>query len=164
MAIALRVEDYMMQHGVKYDVVAHPHSHSSMETAELARVPGDRLAKSVILEDEDGGYVMAVLPSTRHVRLGRLNREMSRRFRLTTEDRLMTLFSDCERGAIPALGEAYGMTTIMDESLSEQPEIYFEAGDHERLIRLSREQFMSLMEHAGHARFGHHGRIAAYHA
>ena len=84
MTIAHRIEDYMMQYGVQYDVVTHPHSRSSTETAELAQVPGDRLAKSVVLQDEEG-YLMAVLPSTRHVRLGRLSRELSRRFRLATE-------------------------------------------------------------------------------
>jgi Ala-tRNA(Pro) deacylase len=100
MAIAHRVENYMMQYGVQYDVITHPHSHSSMETAELAHVPGDRLAKSVVLEDEDG-FLMAVLPSTRHVRLGQLSREMNRRFRLATEEEIGALFEDCERGAIP---------------------------------------------------------------
>ena len=110
MAIAHRIEDYMMQYGVQYDVVTHPHSRSSMETAELAQVPGDRLAKSVVLEDEDG-FLMAVLPSTRHVRLGRLSQELNRRFRLATEEEIGALFEDCERGAIPPLGSAYGMYT-----------------------------------------------------
>ncbi|MGH8857001.1 MAG: aminoacyl-tRNA deacylase [Polaromonas sp.] len=163
MTIAHRVEDYMMQYGVQYDVVTHPHSRSSAETAELAQVPGDSLAKSVVLQDEDG-YLMAVLPFTRHVRLGRLSQELNRRFRLATEEEISALFKDCERGAIPPLGSAYGIDTIIDDSLAQQPEIYFEAGDHERLIRVSREQFMLLMEQAGHGRFGHHGRLMTYHA
>ena len=126
-------------------------------------MPGDRLAKSVVLQDEEG-YLMAVLPSTRHVRLGRLGRELSRRFRLATEEEIGALFEGCERGAIPPLGSAYGLDTIIDDSLTEQPEIYFEAGDHERLIRVSREQFMRLMEQAGHGHFGHHGRFMTYRA
>ncbi len=158
MAIANRVADYMRQRELSYDVVAHPHSRSSMETAELAHVPGSRLAKSVILEDDDG-YVMAVLPSTRHVRLGKLSREMNRRLHLASESQLAGIFIDCERGAVPPLGLAYGMPTIMDDTLGDQPEIYFEAGDHESLIRMSRDQFMMLMEHVGHGRFGHHGHI-----
>jgi Ala-tRNA(Pro) deacylase len=131
-----------------------------METAELAHVPGDRLAKSVVLEDEDG-YVMAVLPSTHHVRLGKLGRELNRSLRLATEKQLTTLFADCETGAVPPVGLAYGMATIVDDSLAEQPEIYFEAGDHEQLIRLDRNAFMALMEHAAHARFAH--RVSASH-
>jgi Ala-tRNA(Pro) deacylase len=155
MAIADRVLDYIVQHGVKYEVLTHPHSHSSMETAELAHVPGDRLAKSVVLEDDDG-LMMAVLSSTRHIRLGRLSRELNRKLRLATEDELPNLFTDCELGAIPPVGPAYGMKTIIDDDLAEQPEVYFEAGDHEMLIRMSREQFMSMMHSAGHARFGYH--------
>lgn len=154
MAIAHRVEEYMMQHGVRYDVITHPHSHNSMETAEFAHVPGERLAKSVILEDEDG-FVMAVLPSTRHVRLGKLSRELNRRLCLATEDELAHLFADCERGAVPPIGLAYGMKTVIDESLANQPELFFEAGDHEKLIRMNREEFMALMREAGHARFGY---------
>jgi Ala-tRNA(Pro) deacylase len=154
MATAATVENYMAQRGIRYDVMTHPHSHSSMETAELAHVPGDRLAKSVILEDEDG-YVMAVLPSTHHVRLGKLGRELNRRLRLATEEQLAALFGDCEKGAIPPVGLAYGMTTIVDESLAEQPDIWFEAGDHEKLIHMNREAFTALMEHASRARFGH---------
>jgi Ala-tRNA(Pro) deacylase len=152
MTIACKVERYLQQHGVAYDVIAHAHSHNSMETAELAHVPGDRLAKSVVLEDDDG-FVMAVLPSTCHVRLGRLSRELNRRLRLATETALPGLFGDCELGAVPPVGLAYGMTTVIDDSLADQPEIYFEAGDHEQLIRMNREAFMALMDHAGHARF-----------
>ena len=158
MAIARKIEEYMAQHGLDYEVVMHMHSHSSMETAELAHVPGDRLVKSVILEDDDG-YVMAVLPSTQHVRIGKLSHALNRKLRLATEDELAPLFADCELGAIPPVGLAYGVTTIMDESLAEQPEIYFEAGDHENLVHMSRSAFMALMEHADHARFGHRSWI-----
>ena len=154
MATAPSLENYMMQRGIRYDVMKHPHSHNSMETAELAHVPGGRLAKSVILEDDDG-YVMAVLPSTHHVRLGKLNRELNRTLRLTTEEQLVSLFADCEKGAIPPVGLAYGMATIIDDSLVNQPEIFFEAGDHETLIQVSAEAFLTLMENVGHAHFGH---------
>jgi Ala-tRNA(Pro) deacylase len=154
MATARRTEDYLTQQGIAYDLLSHPHSHSSMETAEVAHVPGDRLAKCVVLGDEDG-YVVAVLPSTQHVRLGKLGRELKRRLRLATEDEVATLFADCERGAVPAVGLAYGVATILDESLAEQPEIYFEAGDHESLIRMKRDAFMTLMAPASHGRFGH---------
>ena len=41
----------------------------------------------------------------------------------------------------------------MDDSLAEQPEIYFEAGDHERLIRVSGEGFESLMGDVQHSYF-----------
>lgn len=154
MAIASKVQDYLAARAVAYDVVTHPHSHSSMETAEVAHVPGHQLAKSVVLEDDEG-FVMAVLPSTCHVRLGVLSRELNRPLRLATEAQLRDLFADCETGAIPPVGLAYGIPTIVDERLAQVPQVYFEAGDHEQLIRMDREQFTVLMEHVGHARFAH---------
>ncbi len=152
MAIASRVEDYLLERGVTYDVITHPHSNNSMQTAQFAHVRGDRVAKSVVLED-DSGFVMAVLPSTCHVRLGLLSRQFNRNLRLATEHELSDLFADCELGAIPAVGLAYGMTTVVDDSLAAEPEIFFEAGDHEKLIRLKRDDFGALMQHAEHARF-----------
>ena len=64
----------------------------------------------------------------------------------------------------PANPTRYFEQVTARDSLAEQPEIYFEAGDHERLIHISREQFMRLMEQAGHGHFGHHGRFTTYHA
>jgi Ala-tRNA(Pro) deacylase len=155
MAIASTVRDYMTEHGLRYDVLTHPHSHNSMETAQLAHVPGSCLAKSVILGAEEG-FVMAVLPSTHHVQLGRLSRQLNTTLRLATEEEVAQLFADCELGAIPPLGAAYGMRTVMDDSLADQQEIYFEAGDHEKLIQMDRDDFLAMMEEASHARFGEH--------
>ena len=160
MSIATRVETHMRQCGAPYDVVAHSHSRNSTQTAEFANVPGERLAKCVVLEDDDG-YVIAVLPSTSHVRIGKLGRELNRKLRLATEDELPNLFTDCELGAIPPMGLIYGIKTVMDDSLANQPEIYFEAGDHERLIRMRGEDFVTMMQGAGHARFSRRPRFSS---
>ncbi|NMG53384.1 aminoacyl-tRNA deacylase [Aromatoleum aromaticum] len=155
MAIASKLQEYMSEHGLRYDVLTHPHSHNSMETAQLARVPGNCLAKSVVLEDDDG-FLMAVLPSTQHVQLGWLSKAMQSNLRLASEDELSALFADCEPGAVPPAGIAYGMRMVVDDTLAEQPEIYFEGGDHEKLIQMSCEDFMRMMEEAKHIRFGEH--------
>ena len=65
------------------------------------------------------------------------------------------LFRDCDRGAVPALGQAYGVETIVDERLDRAPEIWLEAGDHERLVHLSGEQFHTLTAAARRGRFAH---------
>jgi len=61
---------------------------------------------------------------------------------------LAIMFPDCELGAVPALGPAYKLDTVVDESLRGQEEIYFEAGDHEELIRVSGGDFESLLQDA----------------
>lgn len=155
MGIAITVSDYLEDHDVAYDVLVHPHTMTSSESAHASHVPGGRLAKSVLLEDEDG-YVMVVLPSDRRVDLGEMQRQLRRRLGLATEGELGRLFTDCEIGALPAIGPAYGIETLVDDAIAEQSDIYFEAGDHEQLIHVSNEGFTELMGEAfRHGRFSH---------
>jgi len=151
MAIAYTIEQYLNQHHVPYQVVSHPRAVTSLKTAEAANIRPDLLAKAVLLEDEQG-YVVAVLPATHHIKLNMLRRQMGRNIRMASEDEIAELFTDCAIGAIPALGPAYGIETVWDESLAGQSGIYFEAGDHEELIRVSAEGFADML---GTARHGH---------
>jgi Ala-tRNA(Pro) deacylase len=154
MSISTTLEQCLRGKGSMYDVVRHPYSHSSVETAAAAHVPGDRLAKTVLLEDEHG-YVAAVLPSTHAVRLSELWAQTGRRLVLAKESDLRELFKDCDLGALPPVCTAYGMHTYLDESLAEQPDVYFEAGDHEELIHMNTDQFLALMDEAERVRFAH---------
>ena len=88
--------------------------------------------------------------------LGELHRQLNRNLGLATESELGGLFSDCEVGALPAMGPAYGLETVVDDELAEQPDIYFEAGDHEQLIHVSAEAFHTLMgDRIQRGRFSH---------
>jgi Ala-tRNA(Pro) deacylase len=144
MAIAETVSNYLMSQDLDYDVLVHPHTATSGESAQAAHVPGSRLAKSVILEDEQG-FLMVVLPSTRQVNLQELHRQLNRNLVLATENELGGLFTDCEIGALPPIGTAYGVETVVDDAIAEQPDIFFEAGDHEQLIHVSAETFQALL-------------------
>jgi Ala-tRNA(Pro) deacylase len=152
MSMSATLEDCLRSKGSQYEIVHHPYSHSSIETAAAARIPGDRLAKTVLLEDEHG-YVAAVLPSTYAVRLSELWAQTGRHLVLAKEVELRKLFKDCDAGALPPVCTAYGMYTYLDESLAHQPDVYFEAGDHEALIHMGTKQFLDLMDRAERARF-----------
>lgn len=151
MAIACTVKDYLSQHRIAYEVLPHSHTMTSLGSAQAAGVDADRLAKAVVLEDELG-YLMAVLPASHHFKLGSLRNQTGRHIQMARETEMLDLFKDCAAGAVPALGAAYGIETIWDDSLQEQPDIYFEAGDHEQLVHLSGKQFLDLL---GTARHGH---------
>lgn len=155
MAIATRVADYLAEQDVDYEVIDHPHSACSAESAQLAHVPGDRIAKSVVLGD-DRGYLLAVLPASCKLDLSEVHRQTNRDLGLVTEYELDALFDDCEPGAVPPLGNIYDLDTIVDENLVEQSDIYFEAGDHERLIHVSAETFENLLGEARHMEFTRH--------
>ncbi|MGO4712201.1 YbaK/EbsC family protein [Bradyrhizobium sp. 2TAF24] len=54
---------------------------------------------------------------------------------------------------MPALGAAYGLKVIVDDSLANEPEIYFEGGDHASLVHVAGSTFQELLADARHARF-----------
>lgn len=151
MSISTTVQNYLDQQGITYDIIPHRHTNSSMDAASAAHISAAMIAKPVILEDEQG-YLMAVVPAHQHVKIGEINTILGRKMGLATEDELNSLFADCEPGAIPPLGQAYGMETIVDECLGECPEVYLEAGDHEDFIHLQSASYQKLMSQVQHAR------------
>lgn len=155
MAIAITLEKYLQKQGVDYDIMAHPRSYTSMDTAQVSHVPGDHLAKSVLLRDAQG-YLVAVVPATHRLDLDRLGRLLDRPVQLATETEVGALFGDCEFGAIPPCGTAYGLETVVDDALIRQREIWFEAGDHEELVRVDGAEFDALMGAAEHGRISQH--------
>ena len=155
MAIASTLQRFLKDHDVDYDVLVHRRTQTSMETAAEAHVPGDRLVKCVVVED-DGGYLMVALPATHRLELGQLHHDLRRNLGLATEEELAGLFQDCEPGAIPPIGPAYGIETLVDNSLLQANDVYFEAGDHEELIHVSGKQFQDLLAGARHGHYSRH--------
>ena len=147
-----RIERYLDQHLIPFDLVAHPHSHSSLDTAHKAGIPAERIAKGVLLDGLDCRMV-AMIPASQEVRLGQLGREHGVEFRLASESAVSGLFEGCEPGVIPGLPSAWGMEMIWDDELMASPEIYLEAGDHERLVRVETRYLRELYGDAPHCHF-----------
>jgi Ala-tRNA(Pro) deacylase len=153
MSIPTRLSSYLDQRGTRYEILLHKHSRSSAETARAAEIPSHQLAKSVMVED-DAGFVMAVVPADRNVQLGQLSRLLHREhLRLADETAIAAMFVDCDRGAVPTLGMAWNVPTVIDDELEANEVVYLESGDHERLLRLSNDQFHELMLAARHGHF-----------
>ncbi len=154
MSLAPTLRQYLADNGIAYEILAHQRTTSSLATAYAAHVPAGSLAKSVILEDERG-YLMAVIPANCRLELGQVHRLLNRRVGLATEDSVAALFRDCEAGAVPAAGCAYGLDVLVDDSLVEQPEVYVEGGDHRELLHMSNGQFRRLLSTARHGHISH---------
>lgn len=155
MTIATTLENYLRYMRVPFEVLPHPKAVTSLRSASAAHIPPHQMAKAVVLEDEMG-YVMAVVPADRRVHLGALREQLGRTMGLATEPELGTVFKDCVLGAIPPIGAAYGVESVVDDELREGSEIYFEAGNHEDMVRMRREDFLRLLGPARHGHFCRH--------
>ena len=152
MGIAITLAQYLVERGVKYDVVEHPHAVTASESAKTSHISLNRLAKAVVLKGKDG-FLLAVLPASGHIQFGQLCKQLGADVDMASEEQIETLFLDCEPGAVPALGAAYGLKVIVDDSLANEPEIYLEGGDHASLVHVSGSTFQKLLADAQHARF-----------
>lgn len=155
MSIARKVAECLATAGVEYKVVTHEASESSSRSAGSSHVKGSQVAKTVVLHDGER-YLLGVVPSTHRVELNTLGEILGKRLTLATESEAARLFDDCELGADPPLGHAYGLLVYVDEALLENDEVLFEGGDHRSLISVSAASFRKLLEGAGHKTFSHH--------
>lgn len=153
MAIATNLRAYLDAQGVAYEIVTHKPAMTAMAAARSAGVDGACMAKAVVLEDESGRYVLALVPASHHVRLRDLDRTLERHVGLATEKELPAIFADCALGAVPPVGAPYGVEVVVDDSLSGQETIYFEGGDHCTLIRVQGSDFARLTAASRHGRF-----------
>lgn len=158
MFVSQTVMGYLERAGVDFDLVVHRHSASSMQTARAAHIEPSKLAKGVLMFDEDE-FWLAVIPAS-----GRVNRwaleslVRTEPLLLAQEDDMPAVFRDCERGALPIVGPAFGVRTAVDDALLDAEDIYFEAGDHEHLVHLTQEQFKQLMAGQPHGPISHRRR------
>jgi Ala-tRNA(Pro) deacylase len=154
MSLAPTLQKHLDQN-VTYEVITHDPTMSSTRTAQACHVSGDRLAKAIVLR-RNGGYMLAVLPASHHIRFADLRQQIGNDVDLADENDIKRLFPDCALGAVPAVGECYDLDVIVDDSIQQQPDVYLEGGDHATLVHISQTQFARLMSGARHGRFSIH--------
>lgn len=150
MGVAITLENFLKSQKIRYDLLEHRYAEGSHNTAKCADVPSHQLIKGVVFRDEDFFYTMAIVPSNNRVLRHTLNQILGRHLKLADEEELNSLFFDCEPGAIPSFGQAYGINVIWDDQIAEARELWLEAGDHQHLIHLKRRDFDRLMQNHMH--------------
>lgn len=143
MSISQRLRDVLDKGGVKYTVVPHAPAFTAQEIAQSLHTPGREIAKVVVIK-VGAALGLAVLPAQSRVDLERLSAALKDEVTLASEGEFAAAFPDCELGAMPPFGALYGLRTWVDESLTRDKEIAFNAGTHSEAIRMSFEDYRRL--------------------
>jgi len=147
MSLLDRLTAFLELRGCWYRHDVHPLSFTARETAQADHVPPRSFAKTVIVHFDDG-YAMAVLPADRTVNLEDLRHSFGcSHLRLATEKEVAELFSDCELGAMPPMGNGtlYEMPVYCDSLLMAEDSICFNPGTHHDVIWLDVEDWCELV-------------------
>lgn len=146
MAILGRLEDFLRSNKVSYEMVTHPEAFTAQEIAAAMHVKGKELAKVVIVKAGEK-FVMMVLPASWQVDFSRLREVLGEKdVRLAREEEFKKLFPDCEPGGEPPFGNLYDLETIVDSSLAEDEQIFFNAGNHQDAIGMSYSDFVKIVK------------------
>ena len=144
MPISKKLKDLFDAAKVSYEVYNHPLAYTAQEIAQRQHFSGNDMAKVVILKVDDQ-LVMAVVTGNQKVHLPTVRASLSANdVRLATEEEFVGRFPGCDIGAMPPFGNLFGMPTYVDPRVTEDEEIYFNAGNHVQAVRLSYKDYAQL--------------------
>jgi len=147
----MKLDEFLSSRDVPFEKMPHRPAYTANRIARLLHVPGKEVAKTVLVRVDDQ-FALVVLPATHQVDLERVRRELGgKRVEMADEKDMARLFPDCEPGAIPPFGSLYHITTLVDQTLTEDEKIVFEANTHHNAIRMAYRDF----QEQEHPRIGH---------
>jgi Ala-tRNA(Pro) deacylase len=146
MAVCKRLQDYLDQHGVRYDLLQHREAFTSQEIAAASHISGRDIAKVVVVK-RGGQLAMAVLPAACKVGVERLARVLGTAdATVAREQEFASLFADCDTGAMPPFGNLYGLEVFVDDELASRQRIIFQAGNHHELVSIAYSDYERLVQ------------------
>ena len=140
-----KITRYLDDNHVPYQVIHHSKAYTAQQIASSAHIPGREMAKTVIVK-LDGKLTMIVLPASYKLNFDLLAEATGAESAiLATEKEFKNLFDGCETGAMPPFGNLFGMDVFVAESLIDDEEIAFNAGNHTELIKIGIDDFDRLV-------------------
>jgi Ala-tRNA(Pro) deacylase len=140
-----RLEAYLREKQVPFEVRHHPKAITAQEVAASEHVPGKMLAKTVMVL-ADGKMVMLALPAPYQVDVDKAGKVLGVEVRLAHEEEFENTFPDCEVGAMPPFGNLYEVPVYVEAALAEDKTIVFRAGTHTDTMSVSYADFENLVE------------------
>lgn len=144
MAVTELVQEYLRRANIAYSVFPHAPAFSAQEEAAVTHISGRDWAKPVVFF-ADAEPIMAVVPADLVIDVEQLLLVTGAdHIRLATEGELVTLYPDCEPGAMPPLGPLYNQPVFVDIALAAEPQIVFNGGTHGDAVCMRYDDFAAL--------------------
>jgi len=145
MPLLEKLRVFLNENHAEYTHTVHPIAYTAREVALAEHLPAREVAKTVVIHG-DSGYHMLVLPASKLVDFQELRIALGlSHARMVPETELNRLFPDCELGAMPPVGNLYGMPVYLDSVLASEDVITFNAGTHRDVVHMSTAEFRRLV-------------------
>ncbi len=138
--------DFLEENQVKFTRIIHSTAYTAQVIAHRAHISGNVLAKTIVLKDPDGKFVMAVVPANYQIDLEKISELYGKTLELATENEFEELFPCCETGAMPPFGNLFDLPVYVSETLAKSEDIAFNAGNHRELLQVHFTDFKNLVK------------------
>ena len=146
MSVCKRLREHLDARNLKYVIVSHSQAFTAQEIAASLHVPGREMAKTVVVTSTQG-LALCVLRAMDKVDVELVaDRLGTDHARLATEEEFQHHFPDCEMGAMPPFGNLYDIPTLVDDALTRDRELVFNAGTHVEAVRMAFADFERLVK------------------
>jgi Ala-tRNA(Pro) deacylase len=145
MELLKKLRVFLEENHVEYTHTVHPLAYTAREVASAEHLPSREVAKTVVVFGDEG-YHMIVVPASRLVDFQEVRLTLGlTHARLATEEEIGRLFPDCELGAMPPLGNLYGMPVYLDSGLAAEETIAFNGGTHYDVLHMRTDDYRKLV-------------------
>jgi Ala-tRNA(Pro) deacylase len=131
---------------VAYEVIPHRRTHTAAAEARAIGVEPSHVAKTLVLSNGDG-FVRAVVPANERIDLRKVRELLgSDDVRLATERALADAYPEFELGAVPPVGGPHQDAVLVDQRVTKEPTVVFEAGSHEHSVRVGTSSLLAMAD------------------
>ena len=131
---------------IQYEKTEHEPVFTSEEAAAVRGVSMSQAAKTLLFKTKEGQFVLVVLPGDKRAdskKLKEILHTKSLRFAAPEE---VEQQMGCRIGSCYPLGVVAGLRTLVDKSLAENKEIFFNPGRHDVSIHMSYSGYIKLSQ------------------
>jgi len=133
--------------GLEFEVLPHRRTTTATGEAAALGVMPQTVAKTLVLRDEAGTRVRAVLPATSRLDVGKLAEATeATTLTLVGEAELVDAYPEFELGAVPPFGGPQGEPVVVDRRLAEVDLVVLEAGVHDTSLRMRTEDLLTVAD------------------
>jgi prolyl-tRNA editing enzyme YbaK/EbsC (Cys-tRNA(Pro) deacylase) len=129
--------------GIAYEVLEHEPTDRAADEASALGLDPREVAKTIVVTTAEENY-RVLLPASERIDMHKLRDllDAGKELHLLTEEALGRDYPEFELGAVPPLGGRRD-EVIVDRGLGDLGQIVFEAGSHDRSVRVSTSEFVS---------------------
>jgi len=141
------VRRFLYSQDIRYSRIMFSEDINTLFNYGCDNIKPQQIARAHLLKDFRG-LLMAIIPAPSQLDICALNSLLHRNLQFADERDFSAIFANCAADAIPPLGEAYNIETIIDDRLMEHEYVYFSSGQAHELIRMSANDFQMLHSNA----------------